>query len=173
MQDIIELLTLRTSQMEFTTFGVGKSPTGLDKLGILNGLSRIQLHYLFAIFLHERASLITLRAHLSSVPELQLPEGLKHHQLKVINGALRALTDNGYREVMCYKCKGKGCEHCCHTGKNTKKPKEYQLCNFPRGTWYNKNNRPVREMYEQILDYLFKIQSDVSRQINKNKQLTQ
>lgn len=173
MQDIIELLSLKTTNTEFSTFGVGKIPTGLDKLSALKGLGRIQIHFLYAMFLDERASLIALRAYLSAVPELQLPSDLKHHQLKIINGAIKAMHSNGYREVMCYKCKGKGCERCGHTGKTAKKPKEYQLCNFERTAWYNKKNSAVREMYLTIVDHLYQIQSDVARAIRKNKQLTQ
>lgn len=166
MQDLIQSLSLKTTQTEFSTSGFGKRPAGLDKLSHLKHFNRVEIHFLYAMYLDERHSMLNLRAHLAGRAELQLPDELRHHQLKIINGALRAFHSNGYREVMCYKCKGKGCERCANTGKTAKKPKEYQVCNFDRSTWYNKNNALVREKYSAIVDYLFQISSDINKKWN-------
>jgi hypothetical protein len=176
MQSVIELLSIKSSKLDTNSRSTKGGSPSLDKLSILSHLSRVHIHYLFAVYLEERKSLLMLRAHL--VTKFKLPTELMAYQLQVVNGALYACTTNAYRTVDCYKCKSTGkingetCERCGGTGKTSKKPKVHEVCNVDRNAWYSRNNALVREMYESIVDYLQQMDIEIRDITNKNKLLT-
>jgi hypothetical protein len=176
MQSVIELLSVKSSKLDTNSRSTSSDNPSLDKLSILSHLSQVHIYYLFAVYIEERKSLLMLRAHL--ITKFKLPRELLQHQLKVVNGALYACSTNAYRIVDCYKCKASGikddagCKRCGGTGKTSKRPKVYEICNVDRNAWYGKNYALVREMYESIVDYLQQMDIEIRDITNKNKLLT-
>ena len=162
MQNIIEKLTAKTSNTDFTTGQSLAINRGLAKLTDLHFLSQLQINFIFAMYLDERNALIRLRSHLIS--QARLNESHKKYLLKIVNGALTAYLSNSYRVVCCYKCKGRGndCPRCEGTGNTSKKPKEYELCGISRGTWLNRGFAPVRKEYDRLYDVLHQIYTEIN-----------
>lgn len=167
MQHLIELLATKTVNAELSNFSVGGKPKGLSKITELAHLSRIHTSFLFAIFLNEHISKITLKAHLVA----RYKQGNKDDEklLKIVCGAITALQKNEYRFVICYKCGGAGCDKCDQTGKRRRKVKEYELCNMPKSTWYSKTNASVREIFNEMVDYLLFLQAEIELITAQNK----
>jgi|GEM_PF-2993700 len=168
MQNLIEKLTTKTSNVNFTTGNSLAINRGLAKLTDLHNLTQAQINFVFAMYLDEHIAYIRLKAHLVSTSKL---EGLhQKHVQKIVNGALTAYKLNSYRVVCCYKCKGSGkdCQRCAGTGKTSKKPKEYELCHFNRSTWLNKSFTPVRTEYDRLYDVLQGYYSEINKITDTN-----
>ena len=164
MAHVIELLTTKTIDGDVTGFSMGKKPTGLANLTELSCLNLLEIAFLFGVFVGEKRSKIAVRAHLLSkfIDQVDCEPGLL---LKLINGALCAFSNNEYRQVTCYKCQGRGCERCENTGSTRRKVQVYTICNIPKSTWYSRQYRQIRQIYENIIDYLFLMQSDIERKL--------
>jgi hypothetical protein len=168
MQSLIQKITTKAASLDFTTSGIGTNNKGLDKLTELKGLTLNDMNFIYAMYLDDAKALVLFRAFMLKWANEQ---GLcsETNALKVTKGALLAYKINAYRIVECYKCKGKGCERCGNTGKTSKKPRAHELCGMNRNTWYNKNNAPVRELFDKVGDKLSQIESEINSIYNKNK----
>jgi hypothetical protein len=167
MEHIIKKLCLSAAELE---------PTSRQSLGITNGLDRItafhgipssHINFIYAIFLDDRPARVKLRAHLLS--KCQLVGEHKKYSLKVVLGAIKAFESNDYRVVDCYKCKAKGCDRCGGTGRTSKKPKEYEICNVERSTWYNHSMTDVRDSYKNLYDILSRMEITIQDKVSENE----
>jgi hypothetical protein len=170
MQNIIEMLSTKVVGLEFTGSGKYRKSNGLDKLTAITGLSSPQISLIFSVFLDSPKDIHEMNVHLKE-RYLCLNESkkTKNNINKAVIGAFIAFKTNAYRVVECYKCKGKGCNRCGNTGKTSKKPKSYELCGFPRGTWNNKSFDRIREAYNETYDYLIKLENEINQTVSQNK----
>jgi len=167
MEHIIKKLCLSAAELE---------PTSRQSLGITNGLDRItafhgipssHINFIYALFLDDRGAKVKLRAHLLS--KCKLAGEHKRYSLNVVLGAIKAFESNDYRVVDCYKCKTKGCDRCGGTGRTSKKPKEYEICNVERSTWYNKSMTDVRASYQHLYELLAQMQLSIQAHVAENE----
>ena len=167
MEHIIKKLALSASEFDSMSTGSLGTTKGLDRLTAFKGIPSSAINFIYAIYLEDRLARIKLKAHLNS--KCTLSDKNKHYTLNIVNGAIKAYETNSYRVVECYKCKSKGCSRCGNTGRTSKKPKEYEICNISRSTWHNHNLREVRAMYARLYDVLHNIEIDIKFAVDSNQ----
>lgn len=168
MEHIIKKLCLSAADIEHTStqsLGITK---GLDRITAFRGIPSSHINFIYAIFLDDRSARVKLRAYLLSKSNLVGEH--KKYSLKVVLGAMKAYESNDYRVVECYKCKAKGCDRCGGTGRTSKKPKEHEICNIERSTWYNKSMANVRESYKHLYDTLSRMELTIQDKVEENEQ---
>ncbi|MBO9492086.1 hypothetical protein J7384_17120 [Endozoicomonas sp. G2_1] len=176
MEKLLTKLATGSAKLEATGSSTS-TKASLDKVLNIKGISITHNNYLYAIYLDDRIATIKLKGHLLIVSNDWLEQHDDKQRLKLINGAIEALKTNAYQSVDCYKCNGSGrvnesesdCDRCKGIGSVAKKPKAYQLCGFHRSYWYRKDNTQLREVFDRLVNKLFKLDNEVRAAIAKNE----
>lgn len=173
MEKLIKKISAGHSNEQF--FGSnGLNKSGLDVLYELKGIEPLLIDYLFAIYIGNNNAKARMLATLLIKAIDMIDESKSHYGLKIASGALECVINNEYRAVDCYKCnatgiyKGEQCPKCNGIGKTSRKPKEYQLCNINRNTWWKKEHRDLRLTFDELVNYLFSLDGELRSAIGEN-----
>jgi len=173
MERLITKIAAGTS--DFDSISSGSSTNkGLDKLLALAGISQAHTNLLFGAYLGQRREQIKLKGYLLLRKDQWFTGSNEIHSLKLVNGAVSAITNNSYKSVECYKCAGTGviksqaCTKCLGIGQTAQKPKEYQLCGFSRSLWYKKEYKHLRDSFTGLIDMLLVLDGELRKSIAIN-----